>query len=206
VAQPGADPRYDEMALRIGPVELSLLRPAEPEALLDEDAFERDEFMPYWAELWPAGLALAAALPSRLDGVRIVDLGAGLGVPALAAAALGGEVTAVDWAAEAVELLQRNAAANGLRLAAVHADWRSFAGSFDLVLAADLLYEQRNADSLLEVLPRLAPEVLIAEPGRPHAAEFFRRAEADWQRAEVAEPVHRLTRRRQPVAISPPGP
>ena len=45
--------------------------------------------MPYWAELWPAGLALAHALPERLDGVRVVELGAGLGVPSLVAAARG---------------------------------------------------------------------------------------------------------------------
>ena len=54
---------------------LALVRPAEPEALLDEDAFADDEFLPYWAELWPAGLALAGALPADLEGVRVVELG-----------------------------------------------------------------------------------------------------------------------------------
>ena len=63
----------------MGELELTLLRPASPEALIDEQAFEDDEFLPYWAELWPASLALAAALPARLDGVRVVELGCGLG-------------------------------------------------------------------------------------------------------------------------------
>ena len=183
--------------MRLEGLDLSLLRPREPEALIDEDAFARDEFMPYWAELWPAGLALAGALPRRLDRLRVVDLGAGLGVPALAAAARGAEVTAVDWAADAVALLTRNAERNGLALTAVHADWRGFAGSFDLVLAADLLYEARNAEALLELLPRLAPEVLLAEPGRTHSAGFFRAAGRDWRREEIADRVYRLERRRR---------
>jgi predicted nicotinamide N-methyase len=179
--------------LTFGATGVSLLRPREPEELLDEEAFENDEFIPYWAELWPAGLALSRALPERLDGLRVVDLGCGLGVPALVAATRGADVTAVDWAADAIALLADNADRNGLVLDLVQADWRSFTDAFDLVLAADLLYEQRNADALLDVLPRLAPEVLLAEPGRPHAAGFFDRARADWRIDEIAERVHRLT-------------
>ena len=148
--------------------------------------------MPYWAELWPSGLALARALPERLDGVRVVDLGCGLGVAALAAAARGAEVTALDWSADAVELLRENAARNGLRLEAVHGDWRSFSGAFDLVLGADVLYEARNAEALLAVLPRLAPKVLLADPGRPHAAAFFEQARTEWEVEEIAERVYSL--------------
>jgi predicted nicotinamide N-methyase len=180
--------------VRVGELELSLLRPSRPEELLDEEAFARDEFMPYWAELWPAGLALARALPRRLDNVRVVELGCGLGVPSLVAAARGASVTALDWAAEAVGLLQRNAERNKLTLATLLADWRSFTGSFDLVLAADVLYESRNVEPLLALLPALAPEVLIAEPGRPHAASFLEQARESWRVDEVADRVYRFTR------------
>jgi predicted nicotinamide N-methyase len=153
-----------------------------------------DEFIPYWAELWPAGLALARALPARLAGRRLVELGCGLGVPALVAAARGAQVTALDWAAEAVALLRANAARNGLELEAVHADWRDFSGSYELALGADLLYERRNGEALLALLPRLAPEVLLAEPGRPHAAEFLLRAREAWAVSELDDRVYRLTR------------
>jgi predicted nicotinamide N-methyase len=177
--------------LRIGDVELRLVRPAEPEALLDEDAFANDEFMPYWAELWPAGLALAQALPGRLDGVRIVELGCGLGVPSLVAAARGADVTAVDWSAEAIALLRQNATSNAVSLEAVRADWRSFDGTFDLALAADVLYEARNVEPLAKLLPRLAPEALVALAGRPYEADFLRRVETD----PVAPRVVRLRAR-----------
>jgi predicted nicotinamide N-methyase len=184
-----------EERLRVGGVELSLLRPRDPEALLDEEAFARDEFLPYWAELWPAGLALARALPSSLAGVRIVELGCGLGIPSLVAAARGADVTAVDWAADAIALLRDNAARNDITLTTAVADWRTFAGSFDLALAADVLYEQRNIAALLGLLPRLAPEILLAEPGRPYFETFARGAEELWRVTEVAARVYRLTRR-----------
>jgi predicted nicotinamide N-methyase len=159
--------------------------------------------MPYWAELWPSGLALAAALPPRLDGLRVIELGCGLGVPSLTAAARGAEVTALDWAEDAVELLRRNALRNQLELTGVHADWRTFTGSCDLVLGADLLYEQRNAQALIELLPALTGRVLLGEPGRPHAAEFFELAASSWEIEELPNRVYRLTR---PTPGDPPPP
>jgi predicted nicotinamide N-methyase len=150
--------------------------------------------MPYWAELWPSGLALARALPDDLARKAVVELGCGLGVPSLVAAARGAKVTAIDWAAEAIQLLRENAARNSLALDARCADWRSFAGGFDLALAADVLYEERNVDPLLALLPRLAPEVWLAEPGRPHAAAFLERAREAWRVEEAADRVYRLTR------------
>jgi predicted nicotinamide N-methyase len=178
----------------VGEVELTLLRPGDPDALIDEDAFAQDEFLPYWAELWPAGLALGRALPDRLDGVVVVELGCGLGIPALVAAARGATVTAIDWAPAAIELLRENATRNGLSLTAEVGDWRSFTGSFDLALAADVLYEQRNVEPLLELLPRLAPTVLLAEPGRPAGNDFLRRAGTIWRIEEVADRVYRFSR------------
>ena len=131
--------------------------------------------MPYWAELWPAGLALAEALPEGLGGLAVVELGCGLGVPSLVAAARGARVTAVDWAADAVALLRENAARNGLAVDAVHADWRLFDGNFDLALAADVLYEARNVAPLVELLSSIAPVALVGLAGRPYERDFLKR-------------------------------
>lgn len=161
--------------IRIGEVTLALVRPEEPEALLDEDAFADDEFLPYWAELWPAGLTVARALPDDLADVRVVELGCGLGVPSLVAAARGARVTAVDWAADAIALLRENAARNNLTLEAVHGDWRAFDGRFDLALAADVLYEPRNVEPLTALLSRIAPEAVVGLAGRPYERDFLER-------------------------------
>jgi predicted nicotinamide N-methyase len=181
-----------EETVRAGGVALQLLRPVAPDALIDEEAFAQDEFLPYWAELWPAALALAAALPEPVDGVRVVEVGCGLGVPSLVAAARGAVVTATDWAEDAIILLQRNAALNGLELRAEVRDWRDpWAEEFDLALAADVLYEERNVQPLLSALRRLAPVSLVALAGRPYEAEFLRLAAPV---TEVAGRVVQLTR------------
>jgi len=160
----------------VGEVELSLLRPASPDALLDEEAFARDEFLPYWAELWPAATALAAALPD-VAGLRVVELGCGLGLPSLVAAARGADVTATDWAEDAVQLLRENAARNGLVVRAEVRDWREpWPERFDAVLAADVLYERRNVEPLLERLRELAPVAYLGLAGRPYEAEFLGKA------------------------------
>ena len=95
-----------------------------------------------------------------LDGVRVLELGAGLGLPSLAAALGGADALATDWADDAVELLRANAERNGIALRAEVVRWDEpepllREAPWPLVLGADLLYELRNADTLLELLPRL---------------------------------------------------
>jgi predicted nicotinamide N-methyase len=177
--------------VRVGDIELRLRRPASPEALIDEEAFARDEFLPYWAELWPAGTSLAEALP-EVARLRVCELGCGLGVPSLVAAARGAEVTAIDWAPAAIELLRENAARNGIALRPEVRDWREpWDERFDLVLAADVLYERRNVEPLLACLCELAPTALVGLAGRPYEQEFLRLAGPV---EEVAARVVRLTR------------
>jgi predicted nicotinamide N-methyase len=162
--------------------DLEILRPRDSEALLDEHAFEHEEFLPYWAELWPSGAALARRVAARaLHGARTLELGCGLALPSLAAALAGGRALATDWSPHAIELARENAGRNGIALEVLRCGWEEpeaiLAGApWDLVLGADLLYEQRNADALLALLPRLAgerTEVWIADPGRPPAARFL---------------------------------
>jgi len=82
--------------------ELVILRPRDAESLLDEQAFDaRDEFIPYWADLWPSARLLARTIGARaLRGRRVLELGCGLGLPSLAAALAGGRPLATDWAPE----------------------------------------------------------------------------------------------------------
>ena len=174
---------------------VSILRPPSPEELIDEAAFDEDEFLPYWAELWPSGLALARHVAAReVHGLRVLELGCGLGLPALAAALRGADVLATDWAEDAIELLRQNAERNDAFLRIARVRWSEpepllRAAPWDLVLGADLLYEARNAEQLAELLPSLGGEVLLAEPGRPHAKEFLERLKAE----PVAERIYRLS-------------
>ncbi len=173
---------------------LEILRPPSAEELIDESAFDEEEFLPYWAELWPSGLALARHVAARdLRGHRVLELGCGLGLPALAAALRGADVLATDWAEAAVDLVRQNAERNGVFLRATRVRWSEpepllRAAPWDLVLGADLLYEARNAEQLAELVPTLGGEVLLAEPGRPYAKDFLERFRAE----SVGERIYRL--------------
>jgi predicted nicotinamide N-methyase len=159
--------------------DLVLLRPRDTEELLDEAAFDqRDEFIPYWADLWPSAVLLARTLARRsLRGARVLELGCGLGLPSLAAALAGGRVLATDWAPDALDAVRANARRNALAVDTLVSDWRTpgeliARGPFDLVIAADVLYERRNVTPLTELLTTLDTEVWLADPGRPPAAEM----------------------------------
>jgi predicted nicotinamide N-methyase len=173
---------------------LEILRPPSADELIDESAFDDEEFLPYWAELWPSGLALARYVAERdLQGLRVLELGCGLGLPALAAARRGADVLATDWAEDATELLRRNAERNDVFLRVARVRWSEpepllRAAPWDLVLGADLLYEARNAEQLAGLLPLLGGEVLLAEPGRPYAKEFLERFRAEL----VTERIYRI--------------
>jgi predicted nicotinamide N-methyase len=192
--------------LDVGGRLLTLVHPPDATALIDEEAFEREEFLPYWAELWPSAVVLARAVAARRpQGLHVVELGCGLALPAIAAALAGARVLATDWSPDALAYAQRNAGANGavvetLRVAWAEPDELVARGPFDLVLAADVLYERRNVPQLLALLPRLATEALLADPGRPALPAFLEGAGDGWLVTRDAVPelprggVYRLAR------------
>lgn len=188
-------------SLEVPSGELRVLQPAEAAELPDDGAVEWAPVVPYWAVLWRSGTALARELDGEpLDGLRVVELGCGLGAPSLAAARAGAAVLATDEAPEALELVTRSAEANGVRVETAVADW-SHPGEllerapFDLVLAADVLYERPTVALLLKLLPRLAPGAWLADPGRPAAGAFLAQARRDWSvetRERGVVQLHRL--------------
>ena len=116
---------------------------------------------------------------------------------------------ATDWSADAVLATRANAERNQVRLEAFECSWGAperivKRAPWDLVLGSDLLYERRNGELLLGLLPRLADErgqVLIADPGRAAAEGFLARAAAQgWTVRTTASPrsprvsIHRLRR------------
>jgi predicted nicotinamide N-methyase len=162
--------------------ELRLLQPQEAASLPDTGPIEWAPVTPYWAVLWRSGVALARELDgASLRGLRVVELGCGLGLPSIVAARAGAAVLATDVCADALALLARNAHANDVAIETARVDWAkahelAAREPFDLVLAADVLYEPASVTRLLWLMPRLAPEAWLADPGRPAADVFLERA------------------------------
>jgi predicted nicotinamide N-methyase len=181
--------------------EVRLLQPEESAELPDAGPIEWAPIAPYWSVLWRSGVALARELDgAELSGQRAVELGCGLALPSIAAARAGATVIASDECPEALALVERNARANGVSVETATVEWAQpdvlvRQAPFDLVLAADVLYESADVEVLLSLLPRLAPEAWVADPGRPGGDELVERARRRWSvetRARGVVKIHRL--------------
>ncbi len=207
-----------ELELPGGP--LRILQPRESAELPDDGPVEWAPLVPYWSVLWRSGVALARELEreeaprgheAALRGRRVVELGCGLAVPSLAAARAGASVLATDGDPEALDLVARNADLNGVEVDTAVFDWTSTAatdqliarGPFDLVLAADVLYERPTVARMLSLLPRLTPLVWLADPSRPTCDVFLEQArERKWAIETTERGVINLHRLR---LATPPG-
>ncbi len=142
---------------------------------------------PYWASQWPSGVALARYVAERdLSGMRVLEVGCGLGLPSVAAARAGADVLATDYCVEAVVYAAHNLALNGLEGDVAAADWNDLPGMdaapWDLVIGADLLYRPDNHEALQRLLPSLSSgEVWIADPGRGGCRDFLAVARSRWR-------------------------
>jgi predicted nicotinamide N-methyase len=175
-----------ERRIDVGDRPVSIWRPPDMESLIDLAAFEADERIPYWADVWESAIVLAEDL-AAMDGAgkNLLELGCGLGLPSLVAARAGFTVTATDYEETALEGVRYNAERNrigGLRTLVL--DWRNLPedlGTFDLVVAADVLYETHHPAVLAATILRtLAPSGLglVADPCRAKAAGFAPAARA----------------------------
>lgn len=176
---------YDlqEVAYRFGEADFRFLSVRDSYALLDRidpEEFLKDEQMPYWAEIWPAAVTLSHVLMEELElsGRSVIELGAGVGMASVAAARGGASVVATDYSTEALRFVTYNALRNGVALDTGRLDWRLVRGDekFDIVIAADVLYERVNLLPIITAIETLlAPGgvAYIADPRRRLAEQFL---------------------------------
>lgn len=169
-----------ERVIEIAGERLTVWQPPDLDALIDVEAFERDERIPYWANVWESAIVLAEDLATEEPrGRSLLELGCGLALPAIVACRRGFRVVASDYEEDALEGVRFNADRNAAgALATLLLDWRRLPDdlpTFDLVVAADVLYEKHHAEALAAVVARtLAPGgvALVADPGRARAVNF----------------------------------
>lgn len=152
---------------------------------------------PYWARTWGGGLALARHVldqPGTVAGQRVLDLGAGSGLVAIAAVLAGAhEARAADVDPYAVVATRLNAAANGVAVETVHGDLT--AGDppeVDLMLVGDLFYDPDLAARVEPFLRRCLAAgiaVLIGDPWRAPLPAQRLKVVAEYPVADYGDPA-----------------
>lgn len=180
------------VTIPLGGRPVQLWRPLKAESYIlntAEEDFGGDERLPYWAMLWPASIALAQyfAESPDLKGKSLLELGAGLALPALAAARAGALTCVTDWYNEALDYAKASAKLNALDIQTQFLDWRHPPAwpVYDYIACADLLYERRNHAPILNTISRLlAPKgkAVFSDPERHMSPAFFEMAsENGWK-------------------------
>lgn len=130
---------------------------------------------PFWAKIWPASIALSNFLqtePHWIKNKRVVEIGAGIGLPSFLIAPYTTEIIISDYAIEAVELIEKNIEYLGLKnIKAMCLDWNHFPLAIygDTILLSDINYAPAEFESLLLLINRLLQKgctILIATPQR----------------------------------------
>ncbi len=156
-----------------------IVRPAEPDRLLDDPQVQalsrQDDYMPYWAYLWPGAHLLAEAVASEpwLEGTPALEIGCGLGLGGLVALGRGLRVKFTDYDETPLRFVVRSAGENRISpelYSLARLDWREPPDEhFPVILGADVLYERRLVPLVASLLARmLTPDgiALIAGPYR----------------------------------------
>lgn len=187
--------RYDFVRedLTFADLSLQISRIADTDALLDEliakgDSHEdvQDERIPYWAELWPSAIGMGQYLakhPELVKDKSVLEVGCGLGLAGMVAHGVGGKVILSDYLPAALELAEYNWNQNFEEEAQLlQLDWREAKPeqAADVVLAADVAYEERAFEPLLKAFPILVKKggkLIISEPNRAIARKFLKSLE-----------------------------
>ncbi|MCL6611366.1 MAG: methyltransferase [Peptococcaceae bacterium] len=172
------------------------------EALITDPADE--DKIPLWAEIWPAARGLAGYIWENMDfsGLKVLELGSGLGLPGVVAGLKGARITFSDYQPGALDLSCRNARLNGLTGVGRHlGDWRCFrlGEKYDWIVGSDILYDPKFHGFLARIFLDHTVRgggLLVSHPGRKPTFEFIEK----WRRETGSLEEHAIV----PVQIDDP--
>ncbi len=144
--------------LQLGDIRLNLLKITDIEPLLKgKDPLKNPSEFPFWVKLWESAMVLAEFLAGQKfeENTTLLDLGAGLGVPGLIAAAAGCNTTLTDYEEIILDFQRVSAAASKLdNVQFEMLDWLNprDIGRYDIIIGAEILFREDFYQPLLDVM------------------------------------------------------
>lgn len=177
-------------SLKVSGNTVRILKVADLEEFLDgKDPLADVSEFPFWIRLWDAAMILSYVLGAQTEtkGKRLLELGAGLGAPGLAAAAAGFDVTLSDYEDIIMNFQKVSAAASGLtNVEFSHLDWLNppEIEPFDVLAGAEILFRDEFFEPLLNIFKNcLKPDGMIYlahDSKRQSLGKFLKIAQADF--------------------------
>jgi predicted nicotinamide N-methyase len=138
---------------------------------------------PLFGVIWPSGEVLAHLMfEHKIDGLRILEVGCGIGLASLVLNHRSANITATDYHPEAGDFLNENTELNGDKpIPFIRESWQdehSKLGKYDCIIGSDILYERFHVDLLSAFIEKHAADkclVLLVDPGRGHHAPFSKK-------------------------------
>jgi len=136
---------------------------------------------PYWAKVWPSAIALHNVLqkhPSLIRDKTVLELGTGIGLPALMIADITKSIIIIDYNSEAVELLQKNIAHLQLQNAqAIQLDWNNVPENMkaEVMILSDVNYDPTQFETLTKLIEKFIHQgctIILSTPQRIMASPF----------------------------------
>jgi len=136
---------------------------------------------PYWAKVWPSAIALHNVLkkhPSLIKDKTVLELGAGVGLPALMIADITKSIIISDYDSEAVELLRKNITHLQLQNAqAIQLDWNNVPENMkaEVMILSDVNYDPTQFESLTKLIEKFIHQgctIILSTPQRIMASPF----------------------------------
>ena len=136
---------------------------------------------PYWAKVWPSAIALVKVLqkyPNLIRDKKVLELGAGIGLPSLLMASEAKTIQVSDYDSEAVELFRKNIAHLQLHnVQALQMDWNDLPENIDpeVIILSDVNYDPTQFESLTKLIQKFIHQgctIILSTPQRIIANPF----------------------------------
>ncbi len=154
---------------------------------------------PFWARIWPSAIAITAFLKTEtnwIEGKRVLELGAGIGLPSFVMAGYAAELIISDHANEAVRLIEKNIHYTGLQhVKAMQLDWNDFPDDItaEILLLSDINYADDQFEPLLILIRKFLEQgstILLSTPHRINVNPFVTALQPFIQRSVLQTVEH----------------